>query len=89
MIRKGHVCVAIGWRYLSSPGAGAARHRPSGIGQPHYCLVPHRLSGIWRNRLASPPQIIAVDRVVLQKDGFDHERGIGRRILTLYAVITH
>jgi hypothetical protein len=57
--------------------------------QSSYCLAPHHLPGIRRFRLACPPQIVAVNRVVLQKYGFDYERAIGRRVLTLYAAITH
>jgi hypothetical protein len=57
--------------------------------QSPYRLAPYRLSGIRKNRLACPPQIVAVCRVVLHECGFDYERAVGRRVLALYAAITH
>jgi hypothetical protein len=47
------------------------------------------MSGIRTNRVVCPLQIVAVNRVVLHKHGFDYERAIGRRVLTFYAAITH
>ena len=51
--------------------------------------LPRRLSGIRRNRLVYPPQVAAINCVILGKCGFDYERAIRRRVLALYAAITH
>ena len=69
---------------------GKVQSRLSGVGHSPYCLVPRHLSGIWsRNRVVCPPQIVTVNRVVVHKYGFDYERAIGRRVMILYAAITH
>jgi hypothetical protein len=60
-----------------------------GPGQSSNCVVPHRMSGIRRNRLGRPPQIVSVIRIALHKEGLDYERAIGWGVLALNAVITY
>jgi hypothetical protein len=55
--------------------------RLSGVGHSPYCFAPHRLPGIRRNRIACPPQVVSVNRVIPHKYRFDYERAIGRRVL--------
>jgi hypothetical protein len=46
------------------------------------------MSGVRSGRLARTAEIAVPDRVVLHAYGFNHERAIGGRVLTLYAAIT-